>query len=75
MAEGGEITADDISYRVSGGSLADLMKTELSLKDYNAKIVQHYLDKYNQNVVKAAQALQVGKSTIYRMIQADEVKI
>lgn len=75
MAEGNEIVADDITYRVSGGSLADLMTEELSLKDYTIKIVQHYLDKYNRNVVKAAEALKVGKSTIYRMIQANEVEI
>ncbi len=73
MADKNEIKADDISYRVSGGSLADLLKSDLSLKEYNAKIVQHYLDKYDKNVVKAAKALKVGKSTIYRMIQAGEV--
>ncbi len=73
LADKDEIKADDISYRVSGGSLADLMKSDLSLKEYNAKIVQHYLDKYDKNVVKAAKALKVGKSTIYRMIQAGEV--
>jgi len=75
MSEGNTIEEEDISYRVSGGSLSDLMRTELSLKEYTAKIVQHYLDKYDRNVIKTAKALQVGKSTIYRMIQANEVKI
>jgi transcriptional regulator with PAS, ATPase and Fis domain len=51
------------------------MRTELSLKEYTAKIVQHYLDKYDKNVIKTAKALQVGKSTIYRMIQSNEVKL
>lgn len=75
MSDGNTIEEDDISYRVSGGSLSDLMRTELSLKEYTAKIVQHYLDKYDKNVIKTAKALQVGKSTIYRMIQANEVKL
>ena len=75
MSEGNTIEEEDISYRVSGGSLSDLMRTELSLKEYTAKIVQHYLDKYDKNVIKTAKALQVGKSTIYRMIQANEVKL
>lgn len=75
MAEDDKIEASDISYRVSGGSLSDLLKSELSLKEYTAKIVQHYLNKYDKNVIKAAEALKVGKSTIYRMIQAKEVSI
>jgi len=75
MSEGNTIEEEDISYRVSGGSLSDLMRTELSLKEYTSKIVQHYLDKYDKNVIKTAKALQVGKSTIYRMIQANEVKL
>lgn len=75
LSDKDEIDADDISYSVAGGSLSDLMKTELTLKEYTAKIVQHYLDKYDKNVIKAATALQVGKSTIYRMIQSKEVNI
>jgi DNA-binding NtrC family response regulator len=75
MAENDYIDENDISYRVAGGSLTELMKTELTLKEYIAKIVQHYLNKYDKNVIKAADALQVGKSTIYRMIQANEVKL
>lgn len=75
MSEGNTIEEEDISYRVSGGSLSDLVRTELSLKEYTAKIVQHYLDKYDKNVIKTAKVLQVGKSTIYRMIQANEVKL
>ena len=51
------------------------MKTDLTLKEYTAKIVQHYLNKYDKNVLKAATALQVGKSTIHRMIQSKEVNI
>ncbi len=75
MSEGSTIEEEDISYRVAGGSLSDLMRTELSLKEYTSKIVQHYLDKYDKNVIKTAKALQVGKSTIYRMIQANEVNL
>ena len=75
MADNDYIDEDDISYRVAGGSLSELMKTELTLKEYTAKIVQHYLNKYDQNVVTAANKLQIGKSTIYRMIQSNEVKI
>jgi DNA-binding NtrC family response regulator len=75
MSENNVIRAEDITYRVAGGSLTELMQIELSLKDYTTKIVQHYVDKYDKNVLKAAKALKVGKSTIYRMVQSNEVKL
>lgn len=75
MAEDNVILASDISLRHSNGSLNDLLKEELSLKDYTLKVVNHYLQKYDGNVIKAAEALKVGKSTIYRMLQNNELEI
>jgi DNA-binding NtrC family response regulator len=74
LAEGDEIEATDIQLHVSGQSLEGLLGTEKSLKEYTAQIVQHFVDKYDKNVVKAAEALQIGKSTIYRMIANKEVE-
>ncbi|WP_027419024.1 sigma-54-dependent transcriptional regulator [Crocinitomix catalasitica] len=74
MTEGDVIDATDIMLHTSGGDLGDLLDVERTLKDYTNKIVQHYLNKFNGNVIKAAAALDVGKSTIYRMIQANEIK-
>lgn len=51
------------------------MREEMSLKEYTARIIQHFLDKYDQNVVKVAQKLDIGKSTIYRMIKNGEIEI
>ncbi len=42
---------------------------ELTLEEYNLKIIQYYLDHNNQNVVLVAQKLGIGKSTIYRLLK------
>ncbi len=45
---------------------------EMTLKDYEWKIIQTYLQKYNNDVLTVADKLGVGKSTIYRIIKARE---
>ena len=39
-----------------------------TLKEYTVKLIQQYLDEYDYDVLKVAGKLDVGKSTIYRMI-------
>jgi transcriptional regulator with PAS, ATPase and Fis domain len=50
------------------------LNVERSLKEYEIDIIQHYLDKYDKDVLLVAKKLDVGKSTIYRMIQAGELR-
>ena len=57
----------------TASSVAGLLNNEKSLKQYEIDIIQHYLDKYEKDVLLVAKKLDVGKSTIYRMIQAGEV--
>jgi two-component system response regulator AtoC len=52
-----------------------LLTTELTLQQYTQRIIQHYLDKYQYNVLKVAEKLDIGKSTIYRMAQNEELVI
>jgi len=46
-----------------------LLTTEKSLDEYTEDIIQHFLIKYNYNVKIVANKLNIGKSTIYRMLQ------
>jgi two-component system response regulator AtoC len=55
-------------------SSSQLMMKEISLREYERQIIQHYLDKYNRDVLLVARKLDIGKSTIYRMIQNGELK-
>jgi transcriptional regulator with PAS, ATPase and Fis domain len=73
MSDGEIIEAQHIM--LSGNvSSSQLMMKEISLREYERQIIQHYLDKYNRDVLLVARKLDIGKSTIYRMIQNGELK-
>lgn len=72
MADGDIVEAQHLSLN-STSSLNGMMNHEKSLKQYEIDIIQHYLDKYDRDVLLVAKKLDIGKSTIYRMIQAGEV--
>jgi two-component system response regulator AtoC len=71
LADGDEIDSVDINFP-SSDPLADLTLEEKSLKEYNNVIINHFLNKYDNNVIEAAKALDIGKSTIYRLLKEQE---
>ncbi|GAA3919077.1 sigma-54 dependent transcriptional regulator [Hymenobacter algoricola] len=77
LAEGEEIQPQDLSLRGSAPGLPSLAAptADESLKAQTALIVQRYLDLHQGNIVQVAARLQIGKSTIYRMLQQQEVRI
>ena len=74
MCNGKEITADNITFQID--ILDDDLFTymEKTLREYNADIIAHFLKKYNDNVVKVAEKLDIGKSTIYNMKNSGELQ-
>jgi len=74
MADEELIQAEHITLNTSA-SIADLLNREMTLKEFEIQILQHYLDKYEQDVLLVAKKLDVGKSTLYRMIQNGELKM
>lgn len=40
---------------------------------YNKDIINHFLFKYDNNIIDTAKKLQIGKSTIYRMLKENNV--
>ena len=72
MSSGESLEAEDVSLNASS-SISDLFMEELSLRDYTNKIVRHFLDKYDENVILVADKLNIGKSTIYRMLKNKEI--
>ena len=68
MAEGEEIGAEDLTF----GSVQreeSLFNEDMTLREYTNKILRTYLDRYDNNVLKVADVLDVGKSTIYRYLK------
>ena len=51
------------------------MGEEKSLRQYNCDIIKYYLKKYDNNVLEVVKKLDIGKSTIYKMIQQREIII
>jgi len=68
------VQSEHITLNTSA-SIADLLNREMTLKEFEIQILQHYLDKHEQDVLLVAKKLDVGKSTLYRMIQNGELKM
>ena len=72
MADGNIIEADNLTLFNSSKEV-DLLQEEMTLRDYERKIIQHYLEKYDYDILLVAKKLDIGKSTLYRMVQAGEI--
>jgi two-component system response regulator AtoC len=68
MCDGKEISADDIGFH---NSAADSVAVagDKTMDEYTRDIIKAYLNKYDNNVLKVAQKLDIGKSTIYKLLQ------
>ncbi|EMR03507.1 sigma-54-dependent transcriptional regulator [Cesiribacter andamanensis] len=68
MADGDTLESEHL--QLMHNSPVDVMLSEdMTLKEYTHQIIKRYLEKYDRNVVLVAKKLDVGKSTIYRMLQ------
>ena len=72
MSENNEIHESNVLFN-SSNSMQDIMMKEMTLREYTTKIIKTYLEKYDENVVQVAKKLDIGKSTIYRMMQNEEL--
>ena len=68
MADGDEIIPDDITF-AQKDMLADVLTEEMSMKDYQMRIIHSYLKKYDDNIKLVAEKLDIGQSTIYRLLK------
>ena len=77
LVEGEEIRAEDLPLRHSPASAVpnSHSNSHLSLRDQTTVIVQNCLDEMGGDVLAAAARLGIGKSTIYRMIQQQELHL
>ena len=72
MSNGHEIVAEDISY-ASARNEESFINEEKTLRQYTCDIIKYFLKKYNDDVIAVANKLDIGKSTIYKMIQQKEI--
>lgn len=74
MCNGKEIDVDDITYAAIKGD-EEFTAVEKTLREYECDIIKYFLKKYDDNVVLVANKLDIGKSTIYKMIQQKEINL
>jgi DNA-binding NtrC family response regulator len=68
LTENDEIPANSIILG-NDDLLPDVMDGEVSMREYNLRIVNKYLEKYDNNIKLVAQKLDIGVATIYRMLK------
>jgi len=69
-----EITENDIRFNSVRSDDVFTME-EKTLKEYTNEIIGFFLKKYNQDVLQVARKLDVGKSTIYNLLQKKEISV
>jgi len=68
MCDNNTIEVDNIKFSKSGTN-TDLFLKEMTIEEYTNHIIKSYLEKYNNNVLLVAKKLDIGKSTIYRLLK------
>ncbi len=71
LTNGPEITEENILLG-SDDILPGILTEEMSLREYERRIVIAFLEKYDNNVKLVSEKLDVGMSTIYRMLKEDK---
>ncbi len=72
MSNSDVIEEADISFSKASFS-NELLNDEDTLAGYTRKILRHYMNKYDRNVMEVARKLDIGKSTVYRMLKEIEI--
>jgi transcriptional regulator with PAS, ATPase and Fis domain len=67
LSEGKIIQPDDIQIQsIREGD--NILDEELTLEEYDVKILKHFLGIYNKNTILVAEKLDISRATVYRMI-------
>lgn len=72
MSDDDVINDENINLE-SNSNFGNLLNKETTLREYEIQIIQYFLNKYDQDVLGVAKKLDIGKSTIYRMLQSGEI--
>ncbi|WP_319592021.1 sigma-54 dependent transcriptional regulator [uncultured Draconibacterium sp.] len=71
LADEKEITADHLILE-DAENIAGLLTEELTLREYNLRLVKRMLEKYDNKPKVVADKLDIGVATIYRMLKEDQ---
>jgi DNA-binding NtrC family response regulator len=74
LSDSNIINENDINIEATSVNASALLQTESTLREYELKIINHFMEKYNDDILTVAKKLGIGKSTIYRLIQNGKLK-
>ena len=74
MSDADEIKAEHMQIHAQINNVFHT-NDSLTLKQFVIQLIQHYLDTNDYDVLKVAKQLSVGKSTLYRMINNNQLKL
>lgn len=73
LSDNDEISSEDILLG-STALIEETIDKELSLREYNIRVVKRYLEKYDGNIKLVAEKLDIGVATIYRMLKEENAE-
>ena len=73
LADENIISEDDIEFGSSSNQISFLDQT-MTFEEYKSKIIHHFLKKYDNDIQVVSTKLDIGKSTIYRMLKSEKEK-
>lgn len=71
MSEEQEIRPQDITFN-STARMESFLYQEMTMQEFMYRIIRHYLNKYENNVLEVARRLDIGKSSLYRYLKEME---
>lgn len=71
MAGGNVIQPTNITFGNTTRA-ESLLSQDMTMQEYMYRIIRHYLNRYDNNVLEVAQKLQIGKSSLYRYLKEME---
>ena len=69
-----EKEVDDTKNSKLENTISNFLDQEMTFDEYKFKIIHHYLEKYNGDILRVSNKLDIGKSTIYRMLKSEKEK-
>ena len=72
MCNNQEIVEEDITFNATKNEDFFSMEQK-TLRQYTCDIIKYYLKKFDDDVMMVADKLDIGKSTIYKMLQQKEI--
>ncbi len=71
MAEDQEIRPQDVSFN-STARMESFLYQEMTMQEFMYRIIRHFLNKYDDNVLEVSKRLDIGKSSLYRYLKEME---